>query len=219
MKLLLLVSLASTAACAQDTHPVTHRAIAPVMTADSADWLERPEREAEEHPRAAIEALHIPPGSTVADVGAGSGYLSRMLAQTVGSSGLVYASDIQPRMIELLKDNMARAHVTNYRAVVGTETDPHLPAGRIDLILMADVYHEFSHPREMLRSMRQALKPGGRLVLLEYRKEDPQVPIKEAHKMSVKMVRQELEPEGFEFERTIESLPRQHILIFRKPAI
>ncbi len=218
MKHLLLFVIALTA-CAQDTHPITHRAIADVMSADGADWLERPEREAEEHPREAIESLHIAPGSTVADVGAGSGYISRLLAQTVGTHGLVYCSDIQPRMIELLRGNMARAHITNYRAVVGTDTDPKLPAASIDLILMADVYHEFAHPREMLRSMRQALKPGGRLVLLEYRKEDPSVPIREPHKMSVKTVRQEIEPEGFQFDQAIESLPRQHILIFRKPAI
>ena len=218
MKYLLILALSVTA-CAQDKHPVTHRAIAPVMTADGADWLERPERESEEHPRQAIEALHIPPGSTVADVGAGSGYISRLLAQTVGASGMVYCSDIQPRMIELLRGNMARAHITNYRAVVGTDTDPKLPAARIDLILMADVYHEFAHPREMLQRMREALKPGGRLVLLEYRKEDPEVPIREEHKMSVKTVRQEIEPEGFQFDQTIETLPRQHVLIFRKPAI
>jgi ubiquinone/menaquinone biosynthesis C-methylase UbiE len=149
MKYFLVLALSATA-CAQDKHPVTQRAIAPVMTADGADWLERPERQAEEHPRQAIEALHIAPGSTVADVGAGSGYISRLLAQKVGASGMVYCSDIQPRMIELLRGNMADAHITNYRAVVGTDTDPKLPAARIDLILMADVYHEFAHPREML---------------------------------------------------------------------
>jgi ubiquinone/menaquinone biosynthesis C-methylase UbiE len=218
MKYFLVLALSATA-CAQDKHPVTHRAIAPVMTADGADWLERPERQAEEHPRQAIEALHIAPGSTVADVGAGSGYISRLLAQKVGASGMVYCSDIQPRMIELLRGNMADAHITNYRAVVGTDTDPKLPAARIDLILMADVYHEFAHPREMLQRMREALKPGGRLVLLEYRKEDPEVPIREEHKMSVKTVRLEIEPEGFQFDQAIETLPRQHILIFRKPAI
>jgi ubiquinone/menaquinone biosynthesis C-methylase UbiE len=137
----------------------------------------------------------------------------------VGASGMVYCSDIQPRMSELLRGNMADAHITNYRAVVGTDTDPKLPAARIDLILMADVYHEFAHPREMLQRMREALKPGGRLVLLEYRKEDPEVPIREEHKMSVKTVRLEIEPEGFQFDQAIETLPRQHILIFRKPAI
>ena len=205
------------AACpAQQTHPVTGREIAHVMSASGADWLERPEREAEEHPREAIAALHIAKGATVADVGAGSGYLSRLLAAAVGPGGTVWCSDIQPRMLEILRDKMQAAGITNYRAVLGSDTDPHLPEGQMDLILLADVYHEFAHPREMLQRLRAALRPGGRLVLLEYRKEDPNVPIREEHKMAVRTVRRELEPEGFRFEQAIETLPRQHLLIFRR---
>lgn len=204
------------AACGQQTHPVTGREIAHVMSASGADWLERPERQAEEHPREAIAALRIAKGSTVADVGAGSGYLSRLLAAAVGPTGTVWCSDIQPRMLEILRDKMQAAGVTNYQAVLGSETDPRLPEGQIDLILMADVYHEFAQPREMLRRMKLALRPGGRLVLLEYRKEDPSVPIREEHKMAVSTVRRELEPEGFHFEQAIETLPRQHLLIFRR---
>ena len=200
----------------QQTHPVTGREIAPVMSASGADWLERPEREAEEHPREAIAALHLAKGATVADVGAGSGYLSRLLAAAVGPTGTVWCSDIQPRMLEILRDKMQAAGITNYRAVLGRDTDPGLPEGQMDAILLADVYHEFAHPREMLRRLREALRPGGRLVLLEYRKEDPNVPIREEHKMAVRTVRRELEPEGFRFDQAIETLPRQHLLIFRR---
>ena len=214
MKRYALLLLCLTACRAQQTHPVTGREIAGVMSASGADWLERPEREAEEHPREAIAALRIPKGATVADVGAGSGYLSRLLAAAVGPAGTVWCSDIQPRMLEILEDKMKSAGIANYKAVLGTDTDPRLPEAQIDYILLADVYHEFAHPREMLRRLRSALRPGGRLVLLEYRKEDPNVPIREEHKMAVATVRRELEPEGFKFERAIETLPRQHLLIF-----
>ena len=216
MKRSALLLLCVAACLAQQTHPVTGREIAQVMSASGADWLERPEREAEEHPREAIAAMHIAKGATVADVGAGSGYLSRLLAAAVGPAGTVWCSDIQPRMLEILRDKMQAAGIVNYRAVLGSDTDPRLPEGQMDLILLADVYHEFAHPRDMLRRLRLALRPGGRLVLLEYRKEDPNVPIREEHKMAVSTVRRELEPEGFHFEQAIETLPRQHLLIFRR---
>jgi len=198
------------------THPVTGRHIAPVMGADGAGWLVRPEREAEEAPGAALDAIGIANGETVADVGAGAGYFTWRLAERVGPTGKVYANDIQPKMLDLLRKNIAARHLTNVETVLGAEDDPKLPAGQIDLVLLVDVYHEFSQPQKMLRKMRDSLKPDGRLVLLEFRKEDPNVPIRPEHKMSVEEVRAEVQPEGFRFEKNLDTLPRQHILIFRK---
>ena len=198
------------------THPVTGRHIAPVMGAGGADWLVRPEREAEEAPDAALDAIGIARGATVADVGAGAGYITWRLAERVGPGGKVYANDIQPEMLDLLRKNVAARHLTNVETLLGTEDDPKLPAGQIDLILLVDVYHEFSQPQKMLRKMRESLKSYGRLVLLEYRKEDPNIPIRPEHKMSVEEVRAEVQPEGFRFEKNLRTLPRQHILIFRK---
>jgi SAM-dependent methyltransferase len=195
-------------------HPLTGREIASVMGAAGADWLERPEREAEENPEQALDAIGITPGMVVADVGAGVGYMTLRLARRVGATGKVYANDLQPEMIERLRRNIKSAGITNIETVLGTESDPRLPGGQIDLILLVDVYHEFSRPREMLQQLRTALKPGGRLVLLEYRKEDPAVPIRADHKMSVAEVRTEVEIEGFVLSQTIETLPRQHILVF-----
>jgi ubiquinone/menaquinone biosynthesis C-methylase UbiE len=200
------------------THPVTGRHIAPVMGVGGADWLVRPEREAEEAPDAALDAIGIPRGATMADVGAGAGYFTWRMAERVGPTGKVYANDIQPEMLNLLRKNIAARHLTNVETVLGTEDDPKLPPGQIDLILLVDVYHEFSQPQKMLRKMRDSLKPDGRLVLLEYRKEDPSVPIRPEHKMSVEEVRAEVQPEGFRFEKNLGALPRQHILIFSKSA-
>jgi ubiquinone/menaquinone biosynthesis C-methylase UbiE len=201
---------------AEQVHPVTGRRIAPVMSADGAAWLVRPEREAEEAPDAALDAIVIARGSTVADIGAGAGYITWRLAERVGPAGKVYANDIQPQMLDLLRKNMAARHLTNVEAVLGAEDDPKLPAARMDLVLLVDVYHEFTEPEIMLRKIRESLKPDGRLVLVEYRKEAPNVPIRPEQKMSVGEVRAEVEPEGFRFEKTLETLPRQHILIFRK---
>ncbi|MSV27804.1 MAG: methyltransferase domain-containing protein [Bryobacterales bacterium] len=203
-------------ALAQSKHPVTGREIAGVMGMGGADWLVRPEREAEEAPEKALDALAIPKGATVADIGAGVGYFTWRLAERVGPSGKVYANDIQPRMLERLKRNIAERGWNNVETVLGVEDDPKLPAGAIDLILLVDVYHEFSQPQRMLARMRDSLKPSGRLVLLEYRKEDPSVPIRFEHKMTVTEVRAELEAEGFRFEKNLDPLPRQHILVFRK---
>jgi ubiquinone/menaquinone biosynthesis C-methylase UbiE len=152
----------------------------------------------------------------VADVGAGVGYFTWRLAERVGPAGKVYANDIQPEMLELLRKNVEARHLTNVETVLGKEDDPKLPAGRIDLVLLVDVYHEFSQPQKMLQKIRGSLKPDGRLVLLEYRKEDPAIPIRPEHKMSAAEVRAEVEPEGFRFEKNLGTLPRQHILIFRK---
>ena len=152
----------------------------------------------------------------MADVGAGAGYMTWRMAERTGPSGKVYANDIQPRMLEILRGNMAKRGLTNVVTVLGAVDDPKLPAGALDLVLLADVYHEFSEPQKMLRGIRAALKPGGRLVLLEYRGEDPAIPIQPLHKMTVAQVKAELEPEGFAFDKALETLPRQHILIFRK---
>jgi precorrin-6B methylase 2 len=212
----LLLAAFPAIARAQTEHPLTGRKIAPVMGAAGADWLNRPERAAEEHPDQALDELHLQPGMVVADVGAGSGYMSLKMAARVGPTGKVYSEDVQPEMLRLLRENAKQAHVNNIETVQGNETDPKLPADRLDLILLVDVYHEFSQPQKMLRAMRAALKPDGRLVLLEYRKEDPSVPIRPEHKMSVQEVKTELEAEGFKMDQVIETLPRQHILILKK---
>ena len=152
----------------------------------------------------------------MADIGAGVGYFTWRLADTVGPSGKVYANDIQPEMLSMLERNMRQRKLDNVVPVLGAMDDPKLPANAIDLIILVDVYHEFGEPQKMLRGMREALKPDGRLVLLEYRGEDPDVPIRPEHKMTVDQVKAELAPEGFKFDKVLEDLPRQHILIFKK---
>jgi ubiquinone/menaquinone biosynthesis C-methylase UbiE len=211
---ILLLLLCRATAVAQATHPTTGREIAPVMGMGGADWLVRSEREKEEAPDAALDAIGIKKGDVAADIGAGVGYFTWRMAERVGPEGKVYANDIQPRMLEQLKKNIATRGLTNVVPVLGADDDPKLPAGTLDLELLVDVYHEFSKPQKMLAKLREALKPSGRLVLLEYRKEDPSVPIRLEHKMTVQEVRKEIEPEGFKFEKSIETLPRQHILIF-----
>ena len=198
---------------AQARHPVSGRVIAPVMGVGGADWLERPEREAEEAPSRAIRALDIKPGQTIADIGAGSGYYTVRLARAVGPAGRVYATDIQPAMLDLLRANVARAGLDNVSAVLGLPDDPRLPPASIDLAIMVDVYHELAAPQAFLRRLRPALKRDGRLVLLEFRKEDRRVPILEVHKMSVDEVRQELQAEGFRLSTVLNDLPWQHILV------
>lgn len=208
--------LAAQAPAPPGVHPVSGRRYAQVMGMAGAPWLVREERVAEENPDKAIEELKLKPGMMVADVGAGVGFLSLRMAKKVGPAGRVYANDLQPEMLVKLRENAAREKVANIVPVQGAVDDPHLPDNTLDLVLLADVYHEFSEPQKMLRKIRAALKPGGRLVLLEYRKEDPRIPILEDHKMSVVQVKTELEPEGFVLTQVIESLPRQHILILNK---
>lgn len=197
-------------------HPVSGRKIANVCGINGADWLLRPERVLEEQPDKALDLLKIRPGMEVADIGAGAGYFSLKLAERVGETGKVYATDIQPEMLALLDKRASEAGVTNIEKILGKPDDANLPANSVDLILMVDVYHEFSEPQAMLAGMRQALRADGRLVLLEYRKEDPSIPILEDHKMSVKQVKREIEPEGFKLVKVLHELPRQHILIFKK---
>lgn len=211
-----LLWLNDAAPAQQERHPVTGRVYAGVMGVGGAPWLDRNEREREENPQLAVKLLEIPTGAAVADVGAGSGYYTELLSNRVGPSGKVYASDLQPGMLRLIRERIEKKGLTNVEVVQASEDNPGLPKDRLDLILLVDVYHEFSKPQEMLRAMRAALKPGGRLVLLEFRKEDASVPIREEHKMSVAGVRAEVEPEGFHFERVLPDLPWQHILIFRK---
>jgi ubiquinone/menaquinone biosynthesis C-methylase UbiE len=197
-------------------HPLSGRVYAGVMGYQGADWLDRPEREEEEAPDDAIAALDLKRGQVVADIGAGSGYMSIRMSRKVGPTGQVYSEDIQPEMIALLKARLQKEHITNTTTILGLVDDPKLPPSALDLELLVDVYHEFQKPQEMLRHLREGLKPSGRLVLLEYRKEDPTIPINPAHKMSVAVAKLEVEAEGFTLTKVDEVLPRQHILIFTK---
>jgi SAM-dependent methyltransferase len=194
------------------------REIAQVMGHEAADWLERPERMAEERPDLLLKGIGLRSGEVVADIGAGSGYLSWRMAETVGPRGKVYANDIQPEMLDLLARNMAAHHTTNFEAVLGTLTDARLPTNSIDLVIMVDVYHEFDHPYEMMQSIVRALKPGGRVAWVEYRGEDADVPIKPLHKMTEAQVRKEAALLPLRWVQSVETLPRQHILIFKKTA-
>jgi protein-L-isoaspartate O-methyltransferase len=195
------------------------REIAHVMGYQAAGWLERPERLKEEEPAKLTRALELKPGMVVADIGAGSGYHTFLMSPLVGEQGKVIASDIQQQMLDLIEAKAKKQKVRNITTVKGTETDPKLPAGGVDLILLVDVYHEFSHPFEMTEKMVDALAPGGRLVFVEFRLEDEQVPIKLIHKMSERQVIKEMEvfPE-MTHTKTIGTLPWQHVIIFTKKA-
>jgi protein-L-isoaspartate O-methyltransferase len=209
------VSTVAQSAKVERRHPVSGRVFAPVMGVGGAGWLERSEREQEEAPSKAIDALDLKPGMVVADIGAGSGYYASRISKRLGPTGRVYATDIQPGMIELLKRRVAREGLTNVTTILGAMDDPKLPPRSVDLAIMVDVYHELQQPQVFLQRLKDALKPGGRLVLLEYRKEDASVPILEVHKMSVAEVKAELEAEGFVLARVIDSLPWQHIIVLR----
>jgi len=214
-----ILAAAVVAAQTPGVHPISGRRFAPVMGYQGADWLERTERDEEEAPDVALRVLNISKGASVADIGAGSGYITERLAARVGSTGRVYANDVQPQMLQMLARRLARKKITNVTLVQGEIDDPKLPGESVDLEIMVDVYHEFSRPQAMLRRLREALKPGRRMVLLEYRKEDPAIPIRPEHKMSVAEAKLEVEAEGFTLAKVDESLPRQHILIFTaKPA-
>jgi SAM-dependent methyltransferase len=193
-----------------------NREISRVMGHEGADWLERPEREIEERPDTVLRVLNLKPGDTVADIGAGSGYFTRRLARAVGPRGRVFGVDIQPQMLTDLTNRLARTGITNVSPILGTDRDPRLPLASIDLALLVDVYHELEYPFEMLVAISRSLKPGGRVVLVEYRAEDPAVPIKPLHKMSEAQARRELTAAGLQWLRTHRDLPRQHILEFQK---
>jgi len=190
------------------------RPIAPTMSHLGADWLGRPERITEEDPDALHAALAVRPGQTACDVGAGSGYHTIRLARAVGPKGRVIASDLQPEMLALLRDAVDAAGVRNVEPVLATATDPALPPGGCDLILLVDVYHELAAPEAMLAAFGLALARKGRLALVEFRGEDPDVPIKPEHKMTLAQVRRELEPRGFRLAQQFDGLPWQHLLVF-----
>lgn len=194
------------------------REIAFVMSYHGADWLDRPERLQEEGTDKLLKALdgYVKPGLTVCDMGAGSGYYTFPLAAKVGAKGQVLAVDVQKEMLAIIKTRMKQRKVTNIETILGTRTDPKLPEGKVDLILMVDVYHEFSHPYEMTAAMVKALKPGGLLVFVEYRLEDPKVPILVTHKMSQKQVKREMQPFPLTHVKTIDTLPWQHVMVFQK---
>jgi len=192
------------------------RRIAEVMGAAGADWLTREDRGKFEQPEKVLDALKIEPGMTVADVGAGNGYFTLRLARRVKDSGRVFAVDIQQGMLDLLENNKRREGLKNIELVLSTPTDPRLPAAALDLALLVDVYHEFQQPEEMVAGIRASLKSDGVLVLVEYRGEDPSVPIKPEHKMTVGQVLKEIEPMGFRLRKKLDFLPWQHIFIFEK---
>lgn len=194
------------------------REIAYVMGFGAAPWLERPEREREEQLTKMVKSLKLKPGMVVADVGAGSGVISLRMARFVGAKGKVLAVDIQEEMLELLSKKLEQRKVKNVEPVLGTIRSPRLEDGSVDLAIMVDVYHEFSHPYEMMLGISRAMKPGGRVVFVEFRKEDREVPIKLVHKMSVEQVRREMSPPelNLKFAETIDVLPWQHIIVFEK---
>jgi predicted methyltransferase len=196
-------------------HPVSGRVFAGTMGVEGAAWLDRPEREKEEAPSKAIAALGLKKGDVVADIGAGSGYYTVRLAEAVGPTGRVVATDLQPGMLDILRARVAREQLRNVELVQGRADDPVLPAKTFDLLLMVDVYHELAAPQVFVRKLKETLKPGGRLVLIEFRREDPRVPIREEHKMSVAQVREELGADGFRLDRVIDVLPWQHIIVLR----
>jgi precorrin-6B methylase 2 len=196
------------------------REIAYVMGHLAIPWLERPEREKEERLTLLIECLDLKPGMVVADIGAGSGVISAMLSDRVGKTGTVLAVDIQQEMLDALALKCKQRGIENIELVLGTVKSPQLKPGSVDLALMVDVYHEFDFPYEMLLDISRSLKPGGRVAFVEYRKEDPAVPIKEVHKMSEAQVKKEagLPEFGLKWKETIGKLPRQHVIIFEKRA-
>ena len=174
------------------------------------------ERETEEKPQLLIDALEIKPGQTIADLGAGSGYYSFRIAPLVGPTGKVLAIDIEPAMLEVITQRASRERIANVATVRASARDPNLAPGSVDLLFMVDVYHELEFPYEVMTKVRAALKPGGRVALIEYRAEDPQVAIKPVHKMSERQVRRELEAAGFRHVKTVRTLPLQHLIVFEK---
>ena len=194
------------------------REIAGVMGWQAANWLERPERSREERPDLLLAELQLKPGMVVADIGAGSGYHTRRMAEAVGKAGKVYAVDVQPQMVQMLSAIAREERYSNVKPILSTVDDVKLPAGSVDLAIMVDVYHELEFPLEVLQSIVRSLKPGGRVVFVEYRAEDDNVPIKALHKMSEAQVRREAAQVPLVWERTSKVLPWQHIVIFRKDA-
>ena len=194
------------------------REISEVMGHLAAGWLERPEREREEMPNTLIRLLKLKEGDVVADIGVGTGYIARRMSPKVGKTGTIYGVEIQQEMLDILAKKMAEEGITNIKGVLGTITDPKLPPNSVDLAIMVDVYHEFSHPYEMMQNICSGLKVGGRVVFVEYRLEDDSVPIKRLHKMSELQVVKEMTPHPLSWVATHDDLPWQHVIIFEKVA-
>ena len=194
------------------------REISHVMGHQGAEWLERPEREREEMPNRLIEMLKLKEGDVVADIGIGTGYIARRISPKIGEAGTIYGVEIQQEMLDILAKKMAEANITNIKGILGTITDPKLPPSSVDLAIMVDVYHEFSHPYEMIQNICRGLKTGGRVAFVEYRAEDRSVPIKRLHKMSELQVIKEATPHPLVWVETLDDLPWQHVIIFEKVA-
>jgi precorrin-6B methylase 2 len=192
------------------------REISAVMGWQGAAWLERGEREREERTDLLLAALPLKPGMVVADIGAGTGYLSRRMAPAVSPGGKVWAVDVQPEMVKLLQAGATRSGLTNIDVQLAAVDDVKLPTASVDLAIMVDVYHELAYPYEVMASVMKALKPGGRMVFVEYKAEDARVPIKPLHKMSEAQIKREAAVFALEWERTVSTLPWQHVVIFRK---
>ena len=214
LPLLIALALASGISCAA-APPVAKREPANVMGYEKAAWLEREGRDQQEKPEVVLDAMQLKEGMTVAEIGAGTGYFSRRLAKAVGPTGKVYAEDIQPQMLDLLKERAGKEGIGNIVTVLGTDTDPKLPVHGVDRLLLVDVYHEFQKPEAMLASLRDTLAPGGLVILVEYRLEgDTAAHINIKHRMSVEQVLAEWNQAGFELVNRIETLPAQHIFLF-----
>lgn len=193
-----------------------NREIARVMGHQAMGWLERDGREKAENPQAVVEHLDLQPTDTVADLGTGTGYFAFRIAELV-PEGKVYAVDIQPEMLDVVKHIEEEKNITNVATILGTENNPNLPENSVDLALMVDAYHEFAYPREMMSNLYDALKPGGRVILVEYRQENPMIMIKPLHKMSQKQVKKEMKAVNFKWVKTQQFLPEQHFMVFAKP--
>lgn len=192
------------------------REIAQTMHYNGAPWLIRESRQREEDCQKMLENLGVKPGMTICDMGCGNGFYSLKLAEMVGKEGKILAVDIQPEMLRLLKARAEEQGIENIELILGDIDNPKLPKGKVDMILCVDVYHEFSHPVEMLTGMHQSLKPDGKVALLEFRMEDPNVPIKLLHKMSKKQAILEYEANGFQLASEFDGLPWQHMMFFEK---
>jgi ubiquinone/menaquinone biosynthesis C-methylase UbiE len=197
-------------------HIYQGREIAPTMSYHGANWLMRENRESEEHCTQMLGALKLKAGQTVVDMGCGNGFYTVPLSKLVGKEGRVLAVDVQPEMLTLLRANLRKQNITNVRPLLGELWNPRLPDGEVDVILLVDVYHEFSHPVHMLAAMHKSLKPGGRLALVEFREEDITVPIKPEHKMSKAQILKEIPPNGFKLVEQYDELPWQHLMFFEK---
>ncbi|MCG3199766.1 MAG: Ubiquinone/menaquinone biosynthesis C-methyltransferase UbiE [bacterium] len=199
--------------------PLTHymgREIAQTMHYSGAPWLVREARDREEDCKTLLRVLDLKPGMTVCDLGCGNGFYTLRVAKAVGPGGKVYAVDIQPEMLDLLAERAEIENITHFVPILGTVVDPKVPENEFDLILLIDVYHEFSHPEHMLRAIRRSLKPNGRLAQVEFRAEDPNVPIKPEHKMSKEQILKELNPNGFKLVGQFDGLPWQHVMFFER---